>query len=76
MKHETMQTVAYLRGELSRDEQKAWDAKIDADPKLRQDISETRRMLKLIQEWEPPELDDAINARIMARVRNAPRPVK
>ena len=76
MKPETLQTVAYLRGELSRDEQKTWEAKIDAEPKLRQDVSETRRMLKLIQDWQPPEPDDAVNARIMVRVRNAPRPIK
>jgi len=76
MKPETLQTVAYLRGELSRDEQKTWEAEIDADPKLRQDVSETRQIIKLVKDWQPPESDDTVNAGIMARVRNAPRPVK
>lgn len=76
MKNETIQHTAYLRGEMRPEEAAAWRAKVDADPRLRKDMEETRRMLELAREWRPPQGDPALTDKIMARVRRAPRPVQ
>ena len=71
MKEDRMHILAYLRGELPRNEKMALEARMAQDSALKIYVEKMRGVIDLIKEWEPPPLRDDFTAKVMANIAKA-----